>query len=88
MPARVGCPVLKTLSHHSLMLASFFRENLLPIRHLEIISRLPAQMRKLIVSLPLTNDLNATSSLSINLPFNRPNRCGDYSAGSGLGDRG
>ena len=46
---------------------------------------LPAQMRKLIVSLPLTNDLNATSSLSINLPFNRPNRCGDYSAGSGLG---
>jgi hypothetical protein len=37
-------------------------------------------MRKLIVSLALTNDLNATSSLSINLPFNRPNRCGDYSA--------
>jgi hypothetical protein len=24
----------------------------------------------------------------LNLPFNRPNRCGDYSAATGLGGRG
>ena len=43
-------------------------------------------MPKLIVSLAFVDECNSSSS-SINLPFNRPNRRGGYSAATGLGQR-